>query len=65
MAKHLYREIATDTGPVQVRVNRRGCTGKWTPADDAALAEIVRAAMAMTPEQIAAAALPRSPEDHT
>lgn len=34
-----------------VRVNRRGCKGRWTKADQKALEALIRAARAMTPEQ--------------
>lgn len=44
MPKNFWKRIETDDGEeVVVHVNRRGCEGRWTKEDDAALTELVKA----------------------
>lgn len=46
MARNFLATVPIADGEsVVVHVNRRGCTGRWTKADDEALQAIVRAAV--------------------
>lgn len=58
MAQGFYTRVDTPRGAVLVHVNRRACKSAWTSADDAALKQLITAAV----EQIAAGTRPsRSP----
>lgn len=60
MAKNFYTTVKLGDGrDIVVHVNRRGCTGQWTKTDQEALDAIARAAIAMTREQLDAAATTR------
>ncbi len=43
VVKNFTTLIQTSDGPVSVHVNRRGCKGRWSAKDDAALAGLIKA----------------------
>lgn len=51
----MAKNFITEVDGVPVHVNRRGCKGRWTKEAQRNLEALVRAARAMTPEQIEAA----------
>lgn len=60
MAKNFHTKVKLDDGrEIDVHVNRRGCEGRWTKADQEALDAIARAAILMTRGKLDAAAARR------